>query len=76
MWSGPLNPKLSWYINNTDIVTILMETSIFPQNFKEAHVRPLLEKYLFQKQTEKLQTCILSRILEKVEANRLQAYIK
>ena len=26
----------------TDIITILMETSTFPQNFKEAHVRPLL----------------------------------
>ena len=27
----------------TDIINISMETSTFPQNFKEAHVRPLLE---------------------------------
>ena len=35
-----------------------METSTFPQNFKEAHVRPLLKKHLFLKLTEKLQACI------------------
>ena len=28
----------------TDIISISMETSTFPQNFKEAHVRPLLKK--------------------------------
>ena len=28
----------------TDITNISMETSTFPQNFKEAHVRPLLKK--------------------------------
>ena len=28
----------------TDIINISMETSTFPQNFKEAHVRPLLKK--------------------------------
>ena len=27
----------------TDIINISMETSTFPQNFKEAHVRPLLK---------------------------------
>ena len=32
----------------TDIITISMETSTFPQNFKEAHdVRPLLKKHIF-----------------------------
>ena len=30
----------------TDIINILMETSTFPQNFKEAHV---LKKHLFLK---------------------------
>ena len=33
----------------TDIINISMETSTFPQNFKEAHVRPLLKKHLFLK---------------------------
>ena len=28
----------------TDIINISMETSTFPQNFKEAHVRPLIKK--------------------------------
>ena len=28
----------------TEIINISMETSTFPQNFKEAHVRPLLNK--------------------------------
>ena len=28
----------------TNIVNISMEISTFPQNFKEAHVRPLLKK--------------------------------
>ena len=28
----------------TDIINISMETSTFPRNFKEAHVRPLLKK--------------------------------
>ena len=31
-----------------------METSTFPQNFKEAHVRPLLEKHLFLKTSWKI----------------------
>ena len=31
-----------------------METSKFPQNFKEDHVKPLLKKHLFLNQTEKL----------------------
>ena len=33
----------------TDIINISKETSTFPQNFKEAHVRPLLKKHLFLK---------------------------
>ena len=28
----------------TDIINISMETSTFPQNFKEGHVRPQLKK--------------------------------
>ena len=38
----------------TDIINILMETSTFPQNFKEAHVRPLLKKHLFLKKSLKI----------------------
>ena len=33
----------------TGIINISMETSTFPQNFNEAHVRPLLKKHLFLK---------------------------
>ena len=33
----------------TDIINISMKTSTFPQNFKEAHVRPLLNKTSFPK---------------------------
>ena len=33
----------------TDIINISIETSTFPQNFKETHVRPLLKKHLFLK---------------------------
>ena len=33
----------------TDIVNISMETITFPQNFKEAYVRPLLKKHLLLK---------------------------
>ena len=39
----------------TDIINISMETSTFPQNFKEAHARPVLGK---NKRNEKLQPCI------------------
>ena len=42
----------------TDIINISMETSTFPQNFKETHVRPLLKKHIFLKKTETLQACI------------------
>ena len=33
----------------TDIINISMETSTFPQNFKEAHARPLLKKTSLKK---------------------------
>ena len=42
----------------TDIISISMETSTFPHNFKEAHVRPLLKNISSRKRTEKLQACI------------------
>ena len=45
----------------TDMINISMETSTYPQNFKEAHVRPLdlLKKTsLPKKLAEKLQACI------------------
>ena len=45
-----------------------METSTFPDNFKEAHVRPLLKKHLFLKNELKnvSNLIFLSKILEKV----------
>ena len=65
----------------TDIINISMETSTFPQNFKEAHVRPLLKKTSLPK--NELQNykpvsnlSFISKILEKIVANRLQAHIK
>ena len=56
----------------TDIINISMETSTFPQNFKEAHVRPLLKKTSLPEN----KLSFISKILEKVVANRLQAHIK
>ena len=58
-----------------------METSTFPQNFKEAHVRPLLKKTSFPKNELKNHRPVsnlsfISRILEKIVPNRLQAHIK
>ena len=64
----------------TDIIKISIETSTFPQNFKEVHVRPVLKKHIFLKRNEKLQACIQLQFhfqnLRKVEANRLQTHIK
>ena len=71
----------------TDIINISMETSTFPQNFKEAHVRPLLKKTSLPKNELKnyrpiiIYYCLfnlsfISKILEKIVANRLQARIK
>ena len=58
-----------------------METSTFPQNFKEAHVRPLLKKTSLPKNELKnyrpvSNLSFISKILEKIVANRLQAHIK
>ena len=55
-----------------------METSRFPQNFKEAHVRPLLKKTSLPKKKMKIYRPVsnlsfISKILEKIVANRLQA---
>ena len=33
----------------SDIINISMETTTFPQNFKEANVGPLLKKHIFLK---------------------------
>ena len=65
----------------TDIINISMETSTFPQNFKEAHVRPLLKKTSLSKNELKnyrpvSSLSFISKILEKIVANRLQAHIK
>ena len=65
----------------TDIINISMETSTFPQNFKEAHVRPLLKKTSLPKNELKnyrpvSNLSFISKILEKIVANRLQAHIK
>ena len=65
----------------TEIINISMETSTFPQNFKEAHVRPLLKKTSLPKNELKnyrpvSNLSFISKILEKIVANRLQAHIK
>ena len=64
----------------TDIINISMETGTFPQNFKEAHVRPLLKKTSLPKNELKKRPVsnlsFISKILEKIVANRLQAHIK
>ena len=65
----------------TDIINISMDTSIFPQNFKQAHVRPLLEKKYLPKNElinhrPVSNLSFISKILEKIVANRLQAHIK
>ena len=65
----------------TDIINISMETSTFPQNFKEAHVRPLQKKTYLPKNELKNYRPVsnfsfISKILEKIVANRLQPYIK
>ena len=65
----------------TDIITISMETSTFPQKFKKAHVRPLLKKTCLPKNELKNYRLVsnlsfISKILEKIVANKLQAHIK
>ena len=65
----------------TDIINISIETSTFPQNFKEALVRPLLKKTYLPKNELKnyrpvSNMSFISKILEKVVANRLQNHIK
>ena len=65
----------------TDIINITMETSTFPSNFKEAHVRPLLKKTSLPKNELKNHRPVsnlsfISKILEKIVGNRLQAHIK
>ena len=58
-----------------------MGTSTFLQNFKEAHVRPLLKKTSLPKNELKnyrpvSNLSFISKILGKIVANRLQAHIK
>ena len=65
----------------TDIINISMETSTLPQNFKEAYVRPLLKKTSLPKNELKnyrpvSSLSFISKILEKIVANKLQAHIK
>ena len=65
----------------TDIINISMGTSTFSQNFKEAHVRPLLKKTSLPKKKLKnyrpvSSLSFISKIFEKVIANRLQTHIK
>ena len=60
----------------TDIISISMDTSAYPKKCKEAHVRPLLKKTYLPKLTEKLHPTFISKILEMVVADWLQAHIK
>ena len=58
-----------------------METSTFSQNFKEAHVKPLLKKtYLPENELKNYRPVsslrLISKILEKIVANRLLAHIE
>ena len=59
----------------TDIINISMETSTLLQNFKEAHVRPLPKNKL-KSYRPVSNLSFISKILEKIVANRLQADIK
>ena len=64
----------------TDILNITMDTSTFPQKFKEARVRPLLKKHVYQKNELKnyrpvSNLSFISKILENIVANRLQTHI-
>ena len=59
----------------TDIINISMEISTFPQNFKEAHVRPLLKRTSFPENELKNYRPVsnlsyISIILEKIVANK------
>ena len=66
MWSGPRSYKCAEDCddilrNSADIINNLMGTTTFLQNFKEAHVRPLLKKHLrtfLKKIAKKWQDCI------------------
>ena len=65
----------------TDIINISMETSTFSQNFKQAHVRPLLKKTYLPKDELKKNRSVsrlsyIFKILDKVVANRLLIHIK
>ena len=64
----------------TDIINISKDTSTFPKKFKEAHVRPLLIKNIFLNELKNYwlvsYLSFITKILEKVVANLLQAHIK
>ena len=57
-----------------------MDTSTFSKKFKEAHVRPLLKKHLFLNELKNYRPVsylsFITKILEKVLSDRLQAHIK
>ena len=58
-----------------------MKTSTFPQNFKEAHGKPLLKKTSLPENEvtnyrHVSNLSLIFKILEKLVANRLQAHIK
>ena len=60
----------------TDIINISMDTSTFPKKFKEAHVRPLLKLNELKNYRPVSYLSFISKILEKVVADRLRAHIK
>ena len=57
-----------------------MDTSTFPNKFKEAHVRPLPKKHIFLNKLKNYRPVsylsFISKILEKVVGDRSQAHIK
>ena len=65
----------------TDLINISTETSTYPQNFKEAHVRPPHKKTSLPQNELKnyrpvSKLSFIYKLLEKIVANRLQAHIK
>ena len=83
--SCDLDPILTSVLKNCLGILITPVTDIinisFPQNFKKAHVRPLLKKTSLPKNELKnyrpvSNLSFISKFLEKIVANRLQAHIK
>ena len=81
IWTYKRVEKLSWHINNSHHWHNYISMVTFPQNFKEARVGPLLKNTSLPKNKLKnygppSNFSFISKILENVVDNRLQAHIK